>query len=679
MKSSITARIRLPLIAFFLLALAASVSGQSTCTVSLTPSLASPQQVGTFIRWTAAASGCGTDPVFRFSISTDAGANFSMARDFARGSVNAPRNWFDWRPMAETMPATIDYVIRVDAKPDYISDDSQIMSTTSAFKVLPVTDYAQMPVVNPTRHPLVALYSAPPCDPSHTVHVEFRAQGQPWKQTNSLPCVANVSRNFLVAGMTQQTQYEMRHVLSNGRTSRSTTFTTLSIPANVVFPQFSVQKPIDENTYTRFNVAWNGAPRGVWADTQGNAAIPNAHDLNGTPLWYWHTPTLGPELTDPFPIGPLVGGTTLIMARDSESPSPSVNFSLTVLREFDLDGTPLWETNSQAVSSRTNLGASPFRVWGFHHDAVRSEDGNTLVVGHTLRCLPSNIDAGYTCPTGDTLWLGTALVVLDSWGQVLWKWNSFDTGHINPMRPAPLDYPICRVLTGDCPILNARDYVHTNSARFVYDDHGAQILMNSRFQNWAFKIDYSSGTGSGKVLWRFGADGCWNLEAACFTTSDSANWFSHAHDVHVASDGTILLFDNGNNRCAGVDPYFCTHPSRAQSWSIDELHGTAEPKLNFNFEDALSFDGVTPHTMYSDALGSAQRLPNNNWLFTAGNTKPRNCGNSSCNLPRYGYVIEVSTSDDGTPIQTFTYQHTSRIYRAFRMRTLYEGTEAKAR
>ena len=63
--------------------------------------------------------------------------------------------------------------------------------------------------VNITTHPLVALFSAGPCTAGHSIRVRFHANGsQTSRVTNSVAC-SQKSANFLVAGMTQNTEYEM--------------------------------------------------------------------------------------------------------------------------------------------------------------------------------------------------------------------------------------------------------------------------------------------------------------------------------------------------------------------------------------------------------------------------------------------------------------------------------------
>jgi hypothetical protein len=101
-----------------------------------------------------------------------------MVRDFS------PTNTFAWGPLHEGS-----YLVMVRVK-----DSFDAMHSTSA--VVPATVNSRVTgteaVVTPTLNPLVALYSAPPCQDG-TMHVKFRpassANDVPWRTTNTLPCV----------------------------------------------------------------------------------------------------------------------------------------------------------------------------------------------------------------------------------------------------------------------------------------------------------------------------------------------------------------------------------------------------------------------------------------------------------------------------------------------------------
>jgi hypothetical protein len=142
------------------------------------------------------------------------------------------------------------------------------------------------------------------------------------------------------------------------------------------------------------------------------------------------------------------------------------------------------------------------------------------------------------------------------------------------------------------------------------------------------------------VIWRLGKDGD-------FTTAstDPSPWFSYQHNVHYLDNKTLLLFDNGNVRCFGDKKCH----SRGQTWIIDEKTLTATPGVNVDLGS------------FSDALGSAERLPNGNFVFTAGSR-------GSPNAP-VGLSIEIGR--DGT--KEFVMVGSALEYRSYRMADLYQG------
>jgi hypothetical protein len=129
------------------------------------------------------------------------------------------------------------------------------------------------------------------------------------------------------------------------------------------------------------------------------------------------------------------------------------------------------------------------------------------------------------------------------------------------------------------------------------------------------------------------------------TSAQTDPWFSHQHYPHYLNPSTFLLFDNGNTR-QSVDPL--AH-SRGQEWKLDERTKIATLVRNLDLGN------------FSDTLGTANRLPNGNLVFTSGSqgTPPT----------QFGQSIEVLP--DGT--QVYVLEVASRIYRSFRLENLYEG------
>ena len=117
-----------------------------------------------------------------------------------------------------------------------------------SFNLLPwVTAPLAAGVVNPTSHPLVALFSGPPCAAGHQLLVRFHpATSSTSMTTNLVPCSPN-SANFYIAGMYPSTQYLMHWEEYAGTTLVNTgtdlPFTTGALPSNFVTAHVSGQRP----------------------------------------------------------------------------------------------------------------------------------------------------------------------------------------------------------------------------------------------------------------------------------------------------------------------------------------------------------------------------------------------------------------------------------------------------
>jgi hypothetical protein len=578
-------------------------------TVTLAPSDRSPL-VGERVTWTATSADIGATPVYQFSAAPHGGA-FHMVRDFS------PANSFVWTPMQEGA-----YDIEVAVKNGY-----QATETTGAVAVDDVASRVpgSSAVVTPTLNPLVALYSVPPSSAS-SVFVQFAvaSDAPSWRNTDTRAVVPGKSTNVFIAGMLPNTTYEMRHVFSDGTGSAPLLFTTGSIPANVTIPAFTVPQPpgpgsdLDQDmVFHQFIQSTPDAPP-LWAT-----------DLSGRVTWFYDLNTSGFSFSAADQ-SLVPGGTLLVNGVDPYTPVPGAP---NVLREIDLAGNPVRETNLAALNAQlTARGYEP--VHAFHHDVQRMADGTTVALSFTER----SIDVGGT-PTN---YIGEMVLVLDSNFQVKWAWDAFD--HLDVHRGPVLGEitePGSPEPAGILPVLPAVDWLHVNAVAMSPTD--GNLILSIRHQDWVIKIDYRNGAGDGHVVWRLGAGGDFALNSA-----DPTAWFSHQHNAHYIDDHTLILFDNGNTRQASNPD---AH-SRAQVWTLDETNMIATPVLNVDLGS------------YSFRLGSAQRLSNGSYSFVSGSQGP------GPPPTQFGQTIEVLP--DGTP--SYVLQFASAEYRSYRVRTLYEGT-----
>lgn len=585
-----------------------------SCMVSLAPSEAAPQLVGERITWTATATDCGATPVYQFSVAPRDGA-FRVVRDFS------PANAFAWTPMQEGA-----YDIEATVKDGY-----QATETTTAVAADGVASRVSgsQPVITPTLNPLVALYSAPPTA-ARTEFVQFAvASDHPaWRNTDTRSVVPGMSTNFFVAGMLPNTTYEMRDVRSDGTGSAPLLFTTGSIPSTLTFPVLTVAQPPGPGSDLDQDMVFHVL---AGPTLQGNL-IPNplVTDLSGRVEWYYDTQQSGLGITNLITATPLPGGTVIGMGNDRYS----VRRNRDVLREIDLAGDPVRETNLAAINAQlTAMGHEV--IYGFHHDIQRLPDGSLVVLGLTERTV--NING---TPTD---YVGEQTVVLDQDLQVKWAWDAFD--HLDVNRGPVLGEilpPGSAQPTAAVPRLPAVDWLHVNAVAWSPAD--GNLILSLRHQDWVIKIDYRNGEGDGHVIWRLGQGGDFTVNS-----TDLKPWFSHQHNAHYIDDHTLILFDNGNTRRESVP----NADSRGQVWKLDEQTMTATLVVNADLGS------------YSGALGAAERLSNGDYSFTLGTNGPE---------PVRPPAHTVEVRPDGTKVYDLV-ESSGPEYRSYRMRTLYAGID----
>lgn len=563
--------------------------------VTLTTDVASGQPVGTPVAMTVSVAGATGQLLYQFGVRKD-GEPWRILRDY---SV-FPN--FTWVTLDE---GTYTLGVRVGTIPGF-----QVAATDLEFVVSPRTTTS--PIVTATAHPLVALFSAPACS-AGDLWIRFRPVGWPvWHRTSSKPCTS-AGINIYVAGMRANVTYEMQSVrFAGGRFEQGPRLRFTTGAPTVEIQPYEILDPVDVTASTLDGVL-----------LQANLAY--ATDLFGRLTWYYE-PLAKQDVTG-YITRPLPGGTMLAILETDEMPGQ-------VLREIDLAGNLVRETTAGRVSQLLARRGED-RITSLHHDAIRLDNGHTLVIGSVERMLTDVQGPGQVNVYGETI------IDLDENFQVAWSWNSFSK--LDPTRLAVMG-EVCMSAGPGCPPLfrdtSANDWLHANAIDYVPGD--GSLLLSLRHQDWVIKIDYRNGQGDGDVLWRLGDGGDFAIVDA---DNDAWPWFSHQHDARMWEDGTLVLYDNGNTRVEGPAPV--PGNSRGQVYRLDEGAMTATLVENFDLG------------AYSFALGSAQRLSNGNYHFNSGVLDRTNPTAQS---------IEISSAG-GEPILVFQTVGTS--YRSFRLQNLY--------
>ncbi len=586
-------------------------------TLQVTSSPPTPQPVGTPITWTATVNATESGTLdYQFSGKTGT-YEFRVLQDFQTS------NQLVWA-VTETEGT---YTLRVIARNRNSGTTATTWTKFTVTSLLTTGD----PVITATANPLVAIYSAPGCAAGDSMYIRFDHGGKS-STTNLAPCTPGSSRNFYMGGMLPGTTYYMKYAVvtepnkSIVTSSSKLPFTTGQIDPSQAFPMVTVLHPPDSQTCAgqeTLLLDYLSPPGGPYY-------CPTAVDLQGRTIWYYPALALPAQTTTYFirPV-PNSQGHMLLIANDPDSIPDKGQF----LREIDLAGNTVAQTNARRISEQL-IARGELGITGFDHDAIRLPNGHTLVI-----CSQERIFAeGTQGASGPVNILGNAIVDLDKNWQVTWSWSAYD--HLDINRVAVLG-EICSDMPGCPPFTlspNANDWLHGNSLGYIPES--GNILFSIRNQDWVIKIDYAQGRGSGSVLWKLGLDGDFTMNSA-----DPYPWFSHQHDAHFELGRTILtLFDNGNTR-ATRNPNMLEN-SRGYVLQVDEANHTATPLL-------LADLGV-----YSQAVGTAQKLENGNYHFEAGYVKtPSN----------QAFAIEV-LPDGG---RNFECQDATQTYRAYRMQSLY--------
>ena len=599
------------------LGVAHAATRNPSVTIRLIPNVPSPRLVGTQVTWTALVQGGQQGEMYDYQFSVALGSQSQIVRDF-----NTP-NTFVWVPWQVEGMYTVTVIVRDITQQPFIV----YAPVSMQYVIKPIVTAPGGSAVNITNHPLVALFSAGPCTAGHSIRVRFHPSGSNTSMiTNAVPCSSS-SANFLVAGMTPSTQYEMHweEFANNFENSGpDQAFTTGHLAHNFPEERFTVNTPPTQHDAAYPVVLFHlipgtGGPFTLW---------PTATDLNGNIIWYYPGQTLLTRME--------TGGNFFTLT----------NF---LLSEFDLAGNLVLQTNFGILNEQLAAKGYPIMSSFNAHETRRLPNGNILLIG--ARDVVSTQYQGGTQQHPVDI-LGDMVLILDHNMQVVWAWDSF--AHQDVSRAATMG-ETCRHGIAGCPLFSqdfevANDWLHSNSVQMTADGN---ILLSERHQDWVLKINYANGHGDGSVLWRLGPFGDFTiLNPPHNPCGDPAvfPWFTHQHDatfqVQSGATSVLTVFDDGNLRVSQCG----TGNSRGMIMSVAEA----------------------PHTVYiqtaadlgafSAALGSAQLLaPPGSGLYGSFD-------NGFLSLPS-NQARATETDLNGNIV--YELQASWLSYRTYRMQNLY--------
>ena len=502
---------------------------------------------------------------------------------------------------------------------------------SAPYTILPWVTAPGGAAVHATSHPLVALFSGPPCQSGHTLLVRFhQANSNASSTTNSVAC-SQASANFYIAGMLPSTQYLM-HWEESGlnffNKGTDLSFTTGPLPADFPKPDITVNVPPTQHDAAYPVVLWHffaiGGPNPYW---------PTATDLSGNAIWYLPGPNFVTRIEP--------GGNMFAFPNDE------------TFREYDLAGNVVLETNWNIINEQLVKKGYPTINDFNEHETRRLANGNIVLLA-SLDLVSTTHQGGTEQNPVDII--GEMILVLDHNMQLIWAWNPFD--HDNLDREATL-HETCTHGQGGCPKFNpnfsqANDWLHANSIQFTKDGN---FILSERHQDYVLKVNYQNGQGDGKVIWRMGPYGDFTLTNPPKNPCGDPNvfqWFTHQHDaafqyqVHNVAMIALTVFDDGNLRnsqCGG------NQNSRGAVLLVDEGAMTA------------SYVTLADLGAYSSALGSADLLTLNGIYASYGN-----------GFIGFQNPVSQSTDVDLSGKIVYQAQASSVSYRTYRLQNLYTPT-----
>ncbi|MCH8032997.1 MAG: aryl-sulfate sulfotransferase [Bacteroidetes bacterium] len=247
------------------------------------------------------------------------------------------------------------------------------------------------------------------------------------------------------------------------------------------------------------------------------------------------------------------------------------------------------------------------------HEFVILPNGHYLVIAYD----PQPIDMSEITPGGDpnAIVIGGIIQELDADKNVIFQWRSWDYIPITDTYDDLLESQI--------------DYIHLNAVDL--DDDG-NLLFIGRHLSEVTKISRQTG----EIIWRLGG----KQNEFTFINEhpeNEPNYFAEPHDIRRIDNGNITLFDNGDFH---TPPY-----SRAVEYKLDEVNKTATLEWEYRH---------TPDDVYAFAMGSVQRLANDNTLIGWGT------------VSAFGGPVLTEVHPDGSIAFEMFFPPELASYRAFR-------------
>ena len=295
-----------------------------------------------------------------------------------------------------------------------------------------------------------------------------------------------------------------------------------------------------------------------------------------------------------------------------------------------------WHSN-RAPEDELGPGSVLVDTATFHHEAFETVSGNILTISSEIRPYEGYPTSATNpaAPKSRANVLGDVLVEFTREGEIVREvklldvldpyrvgYSSLGAGFWAPVYTESFEYPL-------------RDWAHTNAV--VSDATGRYALASARAQDAVVKVDLETG----EPVWILGHPDGWapEFEDRLLKPVGDLLWPYHQHAPMFTPEGTILMFDNGNERAW---PFQTRTPpseafSRAVEYRVDED--------NMEVSQVWAYGGPGSAYFFSTFISDADWLPaTRNVLVADGGkvTDPEGIPTGGTNGHHWARIVEVT-------------------------------------
>ncbi|MFP3882752.1 MAG: aryl-sulfate sulfotransferase [Actinomycetota bacterium] len=458
-----------------------------------------------------------------------------------------------------------------------------------------------------------------------------------------------------VLGLEPDTAYTVD--VTHGEQTGSTSFTTGPLPADMPPIEVDSNPEAMQPGVTLFNVTPFGGSGGGGPSDDGYLL---AVDESGDVVWY-HRQTHSIQDLRQTDDGDLL----FIHHETGVKRLDVIDGSVT-----EWSGTTGLDDAPEDEHGRAYAGEDAIRVDTdqMHHEVIELPNGNLMTLSRELREIDGFPEP--LCDEEDDEFDGSYEIGADTvvefdpeTGEVIDEWSLFDM--VDPLDRLDLikSTEFCGPYLDDVyPDLDARDWTHSNAV--VLNEERNALLVSVRHLDQVFAIRYQDDDNgpAGELMWELGPDGDFTLT--------EGEWFLHPHAPQLLDDGSIIIYDNGNERPGTSldDPENLPY-SRAVHYEIDVEAGTAEQVWE-HVTDTPDGPAYAPFVGDADVLDSGTVLITHGGLLDPPAHTPREEG-----VVPWAMIVEVDY-ETGEEVMNLRIKDPAGeagwiIYRAERIESIY--------